>query len=163
MSDLFNKNKTRAPKSKGMTNTMANNAKNNVTAADVVAQAAEEKLVEKTVPAQSEKTESVTEEVTVTTTETESPELTVLEGGKKTFKERLTALAKKVEENKKLVVAVGVAAAAATVAIAKIAAKKSLEKEAAKEELEYDDELNPAVDPVTGDVIKTDESVENAA
>lgn len=136
MGDLFNLNKTRVTRVKGTTTTMANNSKTNVTAADVVAQAAEENLVEKTVPTQDkgEKTE-VTVNAKAVSPETEKddkPELTVLDGGKKSFKERMTALAKKVEENKKVFVAVGIAAAAATVAVAKVVAKRSLEKEAVK-------------------------------
>jgi len=113
---------------------MANNSKTNATPADVAAKAAEEKLV---VPAQGEKTtqETVVEEKVETT---EEPTLTVIDGGKKSLKDRLTALAKKVEENKKTVIAVGLAVAAATVAVAKVAAKRSLENEDAQAE---DDEV----------------------
>lgn len=109
---------------------MANNSKTNVTPADVAAQAAEEKLV---VPAQGEK---VTEETVVEekVEVAEEPALTVIEGGKKSLKERMTALAEKVEKNKKAFIAVGIAAAAATVAVAKVVAKRSLEKELAQAE-----------------------------
>lgn len=138
MGDLFNLNKNRATRAKGTTTIMANNSKSTVTPADVAAQAAEEKIV---VPSQGEK---VTEETVVEEKieVTEEPELTVIEGGKKTLKERLTALAKKVEENKKTVVAVGIAAAAATVAVAKVVAKRSLEKELTKAETENRDEVD---------------------
>lgn len=117
---------------------MANNSKSTVTPADVAAKAAEEKLV---VPAQGERVteETVVEEKVEVTVE---PELTVIEGGKKTLKERLTVLAKKVEENKKTVVAVGIAVAATTVAVAKVVAKRSLEKELAKADTENRDEVD---------------------
>ncbi len=105
---------------------MANTQKSSVTPADVAAKAAEEKLV---VPQQGEK---VTEEKVEVTTE--EPALTVIEGGKKSLKERAKALAEKVEKNKKAVIAVGIAAAAAGVAVAKIIAKRSLEKELAQTE-----------------------------
>jgi len=131
MNDLFQLNKTREVRAKGTTTTMANNSKTNVTPADVAAQAAEEKLV---VPAQGEKVaeETVVEEKVEVTTE--EPELTVIEGGKKSLKDRVTALAKKVEKNKKAFIAVGIAAAAATVAVAKVVAKRSVEKELAQAE-----------------------------
>lgn len=149
MGDLFNLNKTRATRAKGTTTTMANNSKTNVTPADVAAQAAEEKLVEKTVPTQpqGEKTE-VTVEAKAVSPEAEKddkPELTVLDGGKKSLKERVKALAEKVEKNKKTVIAVGIAAAAATVAVAKVVAKRSVEKELAqakaKDEVEQYEEI----------------------
>lgn len=129
MGDLFNLNKNRATRAKGTTTIMANNSK--VTPADVAAQAAEEKLI---VPAQGEKVteETVVEEQVEVTTE--EPALTVIEGGKKSLKERAKALAEKVEKNKKAFIAVGIAAAAATVAVAKVVAKRSLEKELAQAE-----------------------------
>lgn len=139
MNDLFQLNKTREVRAKGTTTTMANNSKTNVTPADVAAQAAEEKLV---VPSQGEKVteETVVEEKVEVTTE--EPALTVIEGGKKSLKERAKALAEKVEKNKKAVIAVGIAAAAATVAVAKVVAKRSLEKELAKAENENRDEVD---------------------
>lgn len=114
---------------------MANNSKSNVTAADVAAQAAEENLVVPT-QAEGEKTAKQQEPVVEAAKDGEEPTLTVIEGGKKSLKERLTAVAKKVEENKKAFVAVGIAAAAASVAIAKVVAKRSLEKELAQAENE---------------------------
>ena len=117
---------------------MANTSKTSVTPADVAAKAAEEKLI---VPNQAEGIEKSKDEQTTVADETSQgsdPELTVIQGGKKTLKERLTAVAKKVEENKKAVIALGIAAAATTVAIAKVVAKRSLEKELAKAEDEVD-------------------------
>jgi cob(I)alamin adenosyltransferase len=120
---------------------MANNSKNNVTAADVVAEASKDRLIAEAVPAQGEK-KTVTEEVKVTVEETtEDPKLTIIEGGKKSLKERAKALAEKVEKNKKAFIAVGIAAAAATVAVAKVVAKRSLEKELAQAENENSDEV----------------------
>ncbi|QPX71435.1 hypothetical protein SscP1EGY_37 [Streptomyces phage SscP1EGY] len=146
MGDLFKLNQNRATRAKGTTTIMANNSKTNVTAADVAAKAAEEKLV---VPAQGEK---VTEETVVEEKieVTEEPELTVIEGGKKTLKERAKALAEKVKANQKTVVAVGIAAAAATVAVAKVVAKRSVEKELTQAENETAikfDENGHMIDP----------------
>lgn len=135
---------------------MSNNAKTNVTPADVAAKAAEEKLVEPTVPAQAEG-----EKTKVDADTTETPKLTVLEGSKKSLKERLAAVTEKVKENKKAFVAIGIASAAATVAIAKIAAKRSLEKETfSAEELSEmtDEEVAEVVDGV-----KTEKVDETAA
>jgi hypothetical protein len=130
---------------------MANNSKTNATPADVAAKAAEEKLV---VPSQNEgektKGDVVVEETIEVTAE--SPELTVIDGGKKTLKDRLKSLTEKVEANKKPVIALGIAVAAATVAFAKVAAKRSLEKELVEAENEgpseteqYDELKNTAV------------------
>ncbi|UOW93196.1 hypothetical protein SEA_TONYSTARCH_47 [Streptomyces phage TonyStarch] len=138
---------------------MSNNKNAKVTAESVAAQAAEENLVVPTVPAQNEKV--VTGEVIEETAET--PELEVVEGGKKSFKERLVGVTEKLKENKKVVAGVAVSVALAAVAFAKFAAKQTTEEtEETEEDVEsqfvYDDELNPAVDPVTGEVVKDDES-----
>lgn len=120
---------------------MANN-KANVTPETVAAQAAEEKLVVPSQPEGEEKTAKGAQATEAQEPQEEKggePELTVIEGGKKSLKERLTAVAKKVEENKKAFIAVGIAAAAATVAVAKVVAKRSLEKELAKAENETDE------------------------
>ncbi|QEQ94660.1 hypothetical protein SEA_SOSHI_47 [Streptomyces phage Soshi] len=140
---------------------MSNNKNTKVTAESVAAQAAEENLVVPSVPAQSEKateTKVVTGEVVEEAIET--PELEVIEGGKKSFKERLVGVTEKLKENKKVVAGVAVSVALAAVAFAKFAAKQAVEEteEDVESQFVYDDELNPAVDPVTGEVVKDDES-----
>ena len=145
MDDLFNLNKTRATRAKGTTTIMANNSKaSNVTPETVAAQAAEENLVEKTVPVQGEgkKTGEKVHVITDVEEQGGEPELTVIEGGKKSLKDRVTAVAEKVKANQKTFIAVGIAAAAATVAVAKVVAKRSLEKELAKAEDENRDEVD---------------------
>jgi coenzyme F420-reducing hydrogenase gamma subunit len=106
-------------------NTTMSNAKNtNVTPADVVAKATEEKLIT-TVPAQAEEVD-----VDARTCESqvdESPELTVIEGGKKSLKERLAVVTEKLKENKKVLITVGAAAGVAALAFAKYAKKKAEE------------------------------------
>jgi len=133
---------------------MSNNKNVKVTAESVAAQAAEEKLV---VPAQSEKKALETQSVEETP---EAPELEVVEGGKKSFKERLVGVTEKLKENKKVVAGVAVSVALAAVAFAKFAAKQAVEEteEDVESQFVYDDELNSAVDPVTGEVVKSDES-----
>lgn len=97
-----------------------------VTAESVVAQAVEEKLV---VPSQPEGEKADTVE-DVPTAE-EKPELEVIEGGKKTLKERVTLVTDKLKENKKVLMAVGAGAGTALVvgviSFAKFAAKKAAE------------------------------------
>ncbi|AOZ64913.1 hypothetical protein SEA_MAYA_48 [Streptomyces phage Maya] len=129
-----------------------------VTAESVAAQAAEENLV---VPTQ--KNENSDKPVEVVEETTEVVELEVVEGDKKSFKERLVGVTEKLKENKKVVAGVAVSVALAAVAFAKFAAKQTTEEtEETEEDVEsqfvYDDELNPAVDPVTGEVVKDDES-----
>ncbi|QEQ93741.1 hypothetical protein SEA_JAYLOCIRAPTOR_48 [Streptomyces phage Jaylociraptor] len=129
-----------------------------VTAESVAAQAAEENLV---VPTQ--KNENSDKPVEVVKETTEVVELEVVEGDKKSFKERLVGVTEKLKENKKVVAGVAVSVALAAVAFAKFAAKQTTEEtEETEEDVEsqfvYDDELNPAVDPVTGEVVKDDES-----
>ncbi|QAY17167.1 hypothetical protein SEA_MADAMATO_49 [Streptomyces phage Madamato] len=124
---------------------MSNTAKNNKTTAEsVVAQAAEEKLVTPTVPAQSENASEpkvVTGEVVEETTET--PELEVVEGGKKSLKERLESVTEKLKENKKVVAGVVVTVGLAAVAFAKFAAKQAVEAPV--------DEDEAALEVVTGE------------
>ena len=139
---------------------MSNNKNAKVTAETVAAQAAEENLVVPSVPAQNEKVSEpkvVTGEVVEETAET--PELEIVEGGKKSLKERLVGVTEKLKENKKVVAGVAVSVALAAVAFAKFAAKQAVEEteEDVESQFVYD-ELNPAVDPVTGEVIKDDES-----
>lgn len=86
----------------------------NVTPADVAAKAAEEKLV--TVPAQAEGEKSE-----------ETPDLTVLEGGKKSLKERLASVGEKLKANKNALVALGAVAAVATVAVVKYVKQRAEE------------------------------------
>jgi hypothetical protein len=110
-------------KMKGNTNTMSNTAKK-TTPADVVAQAAEEKLV---VPAQGESKETV-----------EEPKLKVIdqdgeqvkgdtedEKTKKSLKERAEALSAKLKEHKKAIIVLGVSAGVATVAVVKYVKKQA--------------------------------------
>uniref|UniRef100_A0AAU7GZP6 Holin n=1 Tax=Streptomyces phage Scarif TaxID=3158858 RepID=A0AAU7GZP6_9CAUD len=100
---------------------MSKNA--NVTVADAVAQAAEEKLV--TVPQQN--TDSTTEEKNVTADEKktdETPELKVVDGEKKTLGQRLDAGIAKLRENRKTVLIAGASITAAAVAFAKFARKQ---------------------------------------
>lgn len=109
---------------------MSNNKNTKVTAESVAAQAAEENLVVPSVPAQNEKVSEpkvVTSEVVEEATET--PELEVIEGGKKSFKERLVGVTEKLKENKKVVAGVAVSVALAAVAFAKFAAKQAVEAE----------------------------------
>lgn len=144
-------------KMKGKKQTMANTEKKTATVNDVVAEATKDKLVAESVPAQ--KKETVEEKVEVKVEEsTEDPKLTVIEGGKKSLKDRLADLGKKAKENKNIVIAVGATIVATSIAVAKVSAKKALEKEEAKG-LVYDDEQNPPVDPITGEILEksTDE------
>lgn len=104
---------------------MSNNKNAKVTAESVAAQAAEENLVVPTVPAQNEKAS----EAQVVEGTTEAPELEVVEGGKKSFKERLVGVTEKLKENKKVVAGVTVSVALAAVAFAKFAAKQAVEEE----------------------------------
>lgn len=111
---------------------------------------AEEKKV--TVPQQSEGETFVEEAKAESNSDTnEQPELTVIDGGKKTAKERVAALIEKAKENKKFFIGMAVGALTTTIAIALSAKEKEQ-----TEELVYDDELNPPVDPVTGKVIEND-------
>lgn len=112
------------------------NAKNsNVTPADVAAKAAEEKLV---VPAQADPEETTAGEKTAE----ETPELTVIEGGKKDLKTRVNdkfvGLAGLLGRHKKTLIAVGAAASVAAVAFAKYAKNKA--EEALDEEMTSESE-----------------------
>lgn len=95
-----------------------------VTAESVAAQAAEENLV---VPTQ--KNENSDKPVEVVEETTEVVELEVVEGDKKSFKERLVGVTEKLKENKKVVAGVAVSVALAAVAFAKFAAKQAVEAE----------------------------------
>ena len=118
---------------------MSNNAKNsNVTAESVAAQAAEDKLVTPTVPAQSQPAPD--QEVVVEDTET--PHLVLVDGGKKTLKERMAFVAKKLKENKKVVSGVAVAVVLAAVAFSKFAVAFSAEQTEENEENE-ENEMSP--------------------
>lgn len=89
--------------------------------ADVAAKAVEEKLV---VPAQAEGEQDGPKEPL--SGEKDAPELSVIEGGKKTLKERFAQVAEKVKANKKNVaIAVGAAASVATLAFVQYAKKKA--------------------------------------
>lgn len=90
-----------------------------VTPKDVAEMAAEEKLVTPTVPQQSE---APTEEQA-----DEQPELTLDEGGKKSFKDRLKDLTEQLEKNKKAIAVLGSVAAVVAVALVKAAKKKTVE------------------------------------
>lgn len=121
-----------------MKGTTMSNAKNaSVTPADVVAKATEEKLV---VPAQAEgeKTDA-TPESTEEQNTGEAEKLTVVDGGKKSLKERLAAVTEKLKENKKAVLAVGAAASVAALAFAKYAKKKAEEALVVDEETVAED------------------------
>lgn len=99
---------------------MSNNSKNTVTPADVAAKAVEDKLVTETVPAQpkgDQETVVVEEQV----------ELTIVEGEKKTFKERLAVVTEKLKENKKALIAVGATAGVAAIAFLQYAKNKAAE------------------------------------
>lgn len=123
-------------------NTTMSNAKNsNVTPADVAAKAAEEKLVT-TVPAQAEGEQTVEEPKTGE----QEPKLTVVEGGKKSLKERLAEVAKTAKDNRKVLVGVGATIGAAALLFVKYAKRKAEEAlvEAAESDEVADDQ--PATD-----------------
>ncbi|WPJ30791.1 hypothetical protein [Streptomyces phage Psst4] len=118
---------------------MSNNKNTKVTAESVAAQAAEENLVVPTVPAQNEKaSEGQTTPSRVVDApvkgDTEAPELEVVEGGKKSLKERLVGVTEKLKENKKVVAGVAVSVALAAVAFAKFAAKQAVEETLSEDE-----------------------------
>lgn len=124
-----------------------------VTAESLVAQAAEEKLVTPTVPAQDkgeETTVSVDESIQG---EDSTPDLQVIEGGKKSFKERAAAFRDKLKNDKKAqAVAIGVLTVGlATVAYVKFVAQKATEVI----EIVEDDELDE-------DDITTADATDNA-
>lgn len=121
---------TNRPITKPREITMTNNSK--ITPADVAAKAVEENLVT-TVPSQNDGEKKVATE--------ETPELTVVEGEKKTFKERVAELREKLKENKKAVIAVGAAAGIAGIAFVKYAKKRAEEQlEMVVSEEDADDE-----------------------
>lgn len=118
------------------------NAKNsNVTPADVAAKAAEEKLVT-TVPAQAEGEQDGPQVTDKKSDQTEAPELTVVEGGKKSLKERLAEVAKTAKDNRKVLVGVGATIGAATLLFVKYAKRKAEEAlvEAAESDEVADDQ-----------------------
>lgn len=126
-----------------------------VTAESLVAQAAEEKLVTPTVPAQDkgeETTVSVDESIQGEDTDS-TPDLQVIEGGKKSFKERAAAFRDKLKNDKKAqAVAIGVLTVGlATVAYVKFVAQKATEVI----EIVEDDELDE-------DDITTADATDNA-
>lgn len=101
---------------KGITDMSSKNSAK-TTAADLVDQAVEEKLV---VPAQAEGEAKIEET-------TEAPELKVIEGGKKSLKERLSEATGHLKKNQKVLIAVGAAASIAALTFAKYAKKKAEE------------------------------------
>jgi hypothetical protein len=108
-------------------NTIMSKNTNAVTPADVAAMAEEKNA---TVPAQA------TPEVT---TDSETPDLTVIDGGKKSLKERLSSLAVKVKANKNAFIAVGAVAAVAAVAVVKFVKQQA--EEVILESVGSDDEV----------------------
>jgi hypothetical protein len=98
-----------------------------VTAETVVNDAVKEKLVTPTVPAQAEP-ETVTEGEKSNPAEEQNsgPELSVVEGGKKSAKEKLTAVFAKAKEKKNALILLGVVTGAVAVAIAKAAKKQAV-------------------------------------
>jgi coenzyme F420-reducing hydrogenase gamma subunit len=123
---------------KGTTDMSSKNSAK-TTAADLVDQAVEEKLV---VPAQAEG-EAKVEETGNAAETTETPELKVIEGGKKSLKERLSEVTGHLKKNQKALIAVGAAASVAALAFAKYAKKKAeetLELEQVEPELIEDTE-----------------------
>jgi hypothetical protein len=101
--------------------TQMSNAPKKTTAADVAAQAAEEKLV---VPTQADKpavsTVEITEDGVSILDEQDTPELTVIEGekgAKKSFKERVSELGEKLKANKKALALTVAAVGVTTVAV----------------------------------------------
>lgn len=129
---------------------MSKNAAAKTTAADLVEQAVEEKLV---VPAQAEGEAKDVEETTAADTETNEngPELKVIEGGKKSLKERLAGVTEKLKKNQKALIAVGAAASVAALAFAKYAKKKA-------EEALVEEQVEPEPFEDTSDATETDES-----
>lgn len=107
---------------KGITDMSSKNSAK-TTAADLVDQAVEEKLV---VPAQAEG-EAKVEETENAAETTEAPELKVIEGGKKSLKERLSEATGHLKKNQKVLIAVGAAASIAALTFAKYAKKKAEE------------------------------------
>lgn len=111
-------------KMKGNTTMSAKNTEK-VTAESVVAKAAEEKLVT-SVPAQSEK--SVVEgKVVESSPETETPELTVIEGDKKPLKDRVVETARKLAKDKNVILGAAAIVGTATLVFVKYAKKKAEE------------------------------------
>lgn len=102
---------------------MSNNAKNNnVTVETVAAKAAEEKLV---VPPQAEgEKDAVTDEVTAE----QDVKLEALEGGKKSLKDRVTALKAKCGEHQKALLALAAASAVTSVVLLKYFAKMNAQE-----------------------------------
>jgi hypothetical protein len=135
---------------------MAENKKT-VTPADVAAKAAEEKLV---VPAQGDQSaveitaEGVTAVDEQANTDKDAPEtLTLLEGGKKSLKERATKLVAKAKERKKALIGT-----VAVVGVAAYAGVKILAKKAAEEAQE-----ETTVDQVEPELIEEQVSEDSAA
>ncbi|QEQ93827.1 hypothetical protein SEA_CHERRYBLOSSOM_48 [Streptomyces phage CherryBlossom] len=137
---------------------MSNNKNAKVTAESVAAQAAEENLVVPTVPAQNEKV--VTGEAIEETAET--PELEVVEGGKKSFKERLVGVTEKLKENKKVVAGVAVSVALAAVAFAKFAAKQAAEETLSEDEADLQVITGENEQALTDAKAESEELAENA-
>lgn len=110
--------------------TNANTTKKTVTPADVVAKAAEENLV--SVPAQAEGEKKVVEPTDVQKADDSGddqsePKLTLIEGGKRTLKNKLSGVVSKAAQHKKaLLVTVGLVGAV-TYAVVKNAKKAAAE------------------------------------
>lgn len=119
-------------------------AKKNVSPADVVEKAVDDKLV---VPAQAEGEKKVMEPSDVQKGDEEQdgpqsePKLTVIEGGKRTFKNKLSAAKEKVAQRKKaLLVTVGVVGTITLIAVkyAKSKAEEILDEDVQPELTEED-------------------------
>lgn len=138
---------------------MSNNKNNTkVTAESVAAQAAEEKLVVPT--QQAEEVKIVTDEVVEETIK--DPELEVIEGGKKSLKERLTSVTEKLKENKKVVAGVAVSVALAAVAFAKFAAKQAVEETLNEDEADLQVITGENEKALTDAKVESEELSENA-
>jgi hypothetical protein len=121
----------------------SNGAESNAAVDKLIAEANLIENAKKTVPAQGEKNN--------TSDGSQKPELTVIEGEKKSFKERLTSVTEKLKENKKTVMAVGAAVGIVALTFAKYAKKQAEEA------------LVEVIDEPAGDDTTEKTSDENAA
>ncbi|QAY16259.1 hypothetical protein SEA_ICEWARRIOR_47 [Streptomyces phage IceWarrior] len=128
-----------------------------VTAESVAAQAAEENLV---VPTQ--KNENSDKPVEVVEETTEVVELEVVEGDKKSFKERLVGVTEKLKENKKVVAGVAVSVALAAVAFAKFSAKQAAEETLSEDEADLQVITGENEQALTDAKAESEELAENA-
>lgn len=127
---------------------MSNTAKNtNATPADVAAKAAEsngnaDKLIAEAKLVENAKKTTVPAQGSSEDAKTGEPELTVIEGGKKSLKDQLVGVVEKVKAHKRAVITAGVLVGTAALAFAKYSAKK-----AAEEVIIKSDESDCRVDP----------------